>query len=262
MKDSKKKPLFIAFSTQKGGVGKTTFSTLTAGYLHYMSGYNVAVIDCDCPQWSIHAMRKREAEQLQSNVYYQNKAVALFEKLGKGTYPIVCANPDNNIIGRANEFLASEPVEYDIVFFDLPGTINNRGVIDTFLAMDYVFVPISASRLAMESTLPFIISVNEMRTMYPEINLREIYAFWNMVIPRTKKELYAHYNNVLNRFAIPLLKTEIPRSIRYDTEQSIEGKDSVFLSTIFPPDKALLKDSNLDLLVDEILSVIHQPSNS
>jgi cellulose biosynthesis protein BcsQ len=92
-----KQPLFIAFSTQKGGVGKTTFSTLAASYLHYEKGYNVAVIDCDYPQWSIHSMRKREAEQLQTNTYYQNKAVALFESLGKGAYPVICTNPDNEL---------------------------------------------------------------------------------------------------------------------------------------------------------------------
>jgi cellulose biosynthesis protein BcsQ len=251
-----KQPLFIAFSTQKGGVGKTTFSTLTASYLHYLKGFNVAVVDCDYPQWSIHSMRKREAEQLQANAYYQNKAVALFESIGKGTYPIICSNPNNNIIERTNEFLSSESVEYDIVLFDLPGTINNQGVIETFLAMDYVFVPISASRLAMESTLPFIISVNEMRTMYP-INLKDICLFWNMVIPRSRRELYAHYEDIIDRFGISLLKTAIPRSVRYDMEQSIEGNAPVFLSTIFPPDKSLLKESNLGLLVDEILEIIN-----
>ena len=31
-----KKPIFIAFSTQKGGVGKTTFTVLAASYLHYV----------------------------------------------------------------------------------------------------------------------------------------------------------------------------------------------------------------------------------
>jgi cellulose biosynthesis protein BcsQ len=252
-----KQPLFIAFSTQKGGVGKTTFTTLAASCLHYNLGYNVAVMDCDYPQWSIHAMRKREAEQLQTNGFYQKKVVSLFEDLGKGTYPVICTRPDNDVLARAREFLASEQTDYDILLFDFPGTINNEGVINTFLGMNYVFVPISASRLTMESTLPFIISVNEMKTMYPGINLKTIYLFWNMVVEGSRRELYEHYENVINRFDIKLLKTSIPRSLRYEREQSIAGNAPVFLSTIFPPDKILLKDSNLDLLMDEILQVIN-----
>ena len=59
----KKETLFVAFSTQKGGVGKTTFTVLVASYLYYLKGYNVAVVDCDYPQHSISAMRKRDGEQ-------------------------------------------------------------------------------------------------------------------------------------------------------------------------------------------------------
>lgn len=43
----KKETLYVAFSTQKGGVGKTTFTVLVASYLYYLKGYNVAVVDCD-----------------------------------------------------------------------------------------------------------------------------------------------------------------------------------------------------------------------
>ena len=43
MKETK----FIAFSTQKGGAGKTTLTVLTASYLHYVRGLNVGVVDCD-----------------------------------------------------------------------------------------------------------------------------------------------------------------------------------------------------------------------
>jgi cellulose biosynthesis protein BcsQ len=252
-----KKTLLIAFSTQKGGVGKTTFTTLAASYLHYMRGYNVAVMDCDYPQWSVHSLRKREAEHLQSNGFYQKKALSMFEALGKGTYPVVCTRPDNDVLTKAREFLASEQTEYDLLLFDLPGTINSEGVINTFLGMDYVFVPISASRLSMESTLPFIISVNGMKAAYPQINLKSIHLFWNMVVPGSRRELYVYYEKLVERFGIPLLRTSIPRSLRYDREQSIEGNAPVFLSTIFPPDKALLKDSNLDLLMDEILGIIN-----
>ena len=48
-----KTPLYVAFSTQKGGVGKTTFTVLAASCLHYLKGYDVAVVDCDYPQHSI-----------------------------------------------------------------------------------------------------------------------------------------------------------------------------------------------------------------
>ena len=65
----KKETLYVAFSTQKGGVGKTTFTVLVASYLYYLKGYNVAVVDCDYPQHSISAMRKRDAEQVNGDEY-------------------------------------------------------------------------------------------------------------------------------------------------------------------------------------------------
>ena len=46
-KSMAKDPIYLAFSTQKGGAGKTTLTVLVASYLHYVKGYDVAVIDCD-----------------------------------------------------------------------------------------------------------------------------------------------------------------------------------------------------------------------
>ena len=252
----KNEPLFIAFSTQKGGVGKSTFTVLIASYLHYLKGQSVAVMDCDYPQCSVYEMRKREVRQLETNLHYQSKAIALFDSLGKQTYPIVCAKPEEGI-AKAREFLASEPTDYDVVFFDLPGTINNDGVIATFMAMDYVFVPMAPSRMSMESTLSFISPANELITERSDLNLKAIHLFWNRVDGRIKKEWLEHYEGVIRQFGLPILKTAIPQSVRYDKEQSIEGSDAVFLSTIFPADKTLLKGSNLDLLVDDNLEVLH-----
>ena len=48
-----KDPIYLAFSTQKGGAGKTTLTVLVASYLHYVRGFNVAVLDCDYPQHAI-----------------------------------------------------------------------------------------------------------------------------------------------------------------------------------------------------------------
>ncbi len=250
------KPLFVAFSTQKGGVGKTTFTVLVASYLHYLKGFDVTVIDCDFPQWSVSGLRTREAEQVEKNTFYQSKVESLFSVLDKPTYPILCTTPEDAIV-KTKEFLGNEGTEYDIVLFDLPGSINNSSVVETFFAMDYVFVPISSSRMEMESTLPFIISAHELITINNNVNLKEINLFWNKVDKRENNRLYEYYENAINSLGIPVMQTYIPNSSRYKKEQAIDGKGDIFLSTIFPPDKPLLKDSNLDLLAEEIISIIN-----
>ncbi|PXV60934.1 cellulose biosynthesis protein BcsQ [Dysgonomonas alginatilytica] len=252
-----RKPLYIAICTQKGGAGKSVFTTLVASYLHYQRGYNVAVMDCDYPQWSIYKMRQREAEQIERNSFYQNKAEVFFSKLNKLTYPIVPSQPEAGL-QQAKEFLSQEKHIYDVVLFDLPGTVNNESVVQTYFSMDYLFVPITTSRINMESTLPFMISVNEMITMNQgNIKLRSIHPFWNMVASKEKQELYDYYEKAILELGIPIMQTRIPKSVRYDREQSIEGNDYLFLSTIFPPDKPLLKGSNLDLLVEEIITIVN-----
>ena len=84
--ENEKTPLYVAFSTQKGGVGKTTFTVLAASYLYYLKGYNVAVVDCDYPQHSIAGMRKRDAEQVGADEDYKRMAYEQFTRLGKKAY--------------------------------------------------------------------------------------------------------------------------------------------------------------------------------
>ena len=70
----KKEPKYIAFSTQKGGAGKTTLTVLVASYLHYVMDYNVAVVDCDYPQHSIVEMRERDLKMAMDDPYYKRMA--------------------------------------------------------------------------------------------------------------------------------------------------------------------------------------------
>ncbi|WP_333598635.1 ParA family protein, partial [Paraprevotella clara] len=42
-----KRPILVAFSNQKGGVGKSTITVLLASYFNYVRGIDVAVVDCD-----------------------------------------------------------------------------------------------------------------------------------------------------------------------------------------------------------------------
>ena len=67
----KKESKYVAFSTQKGGVGKTTLTVLVASYLHYVKGFNVAVVDCDYPQYSIVEMRERDLKTVMEDDHYK-----------------------------------------------------------------------------------------------------------------------------------------------------------------------------------------------
>jgi MinD-like ATPase involved in chromosome partitioning or flagellar assembly len=58
----RKQPLFVAYSNQKGVVGKSAFTVLTADYFHYLKNCRVLVVDADYPLHSIHAMRERDKQ--------------------------------------------------------------------------------------------------------------------------------------------------------------------------------------------------------
>ena len=64
------KEIFVAFATQKGGIGKTSVTVLVASYLHYVKGYNVAIVDCDYPQNSIMDIREREIKLIDEDTYF------------------------------------------------------------------------------------------------------------------------------------------------------------------------------------------------
>ena len=84
----KKETLFIAFSTQKGGVGKTAFTVLMASYLHYVKGLEIAVIDCDFPQHSIVVMRERDMEMVMQDDFYKQMAYDQFTQLKRKAYAV------------------------------------------------------------------------------------------------------------------------------------------------------------------------------
>ena len=250
----KKKPVFIAFSTQKGGVGKTTFTVLTASYLHYTCGYNLIVVDCDYPQFSINAMRQRDAQGVDRNPALQELAATQFSELQKPTYTILCATAEV-AVDTVREYLDTHEPDTDFVFFDLPGTINNDGVLTTLSGMDYIFTPISADRISLESTLSFSAIIKEAITDNTDTANKGIYLFWNMVDGREKTPLYAMYEKVIADLGLPILKTAVPNTTRYKKEVMDEGT-TLFRSTIFPASRTLLRGSRLKELVEEILSIV------
>ena len=171
--------LNVAFATQKGGIGKTALTVLVAGYLHYRLGYPLAVIDCDFPQYSLYEMRERDSRAVLENEYLKRAAYEQMRQPGRAAYPVrkcrVEQAPDT-----ARE-LATED-RYDLLFFDLPGTVNSAGILRTIAQMDYIFAPISADKVVLESTLAFLDVLQRMMLGKETTSrLKGIYLFWNLV---------------------------------------------------------------------------------
>lgn len=250
----KKETLLVAFSTQKGGAGKTTLTVLTASYLHYVKGMDVVVIDCDYPQYSIKDMRERDMKNIERNPSLKKNAFEQFARLKKRMYPIVESSPEK-AIERAKDFMALETPP-DIIFFDLPGTMNNVGVIKTVATMDYIFCPIMADRVVAESSLNFAATVNDNLISTGKSNIKGLYLLWNMVDGREKTNLYEIYEKVAGELGLSIMDTSLPDSKRFRKESADDGERALFRSTVLPPDKSLIKGSNIEKLADEMLKLI------
>lgn len=248
------KEIFVAFATQKGGIGKSTITALVASYLHNVKGYNVAVIDCDDPQHSIHELRKKEMRLIGDSLYFKALACDHFRKIRKNAYPVV-ESDCVNALDDAERMLVSEDVKPDIVFFDMPGTLRSDGVVKTLSQMDYIFTPMSADRFVVESTIQFVAMFRDNLMTTGQAKTKGLYLFWTMVDGREKNDLYDLYGDVVAEMGLPILSTRLPDSKKFRRDLSEERK-GVFRSTIFPMDTSLLKGSGIREFSEEISSII------
>ena len=247
--NAKHKTVFIAFSSQKGGVGKSTFTTLVASTMHYRLGYNVAVFDADFPQYSLMKMKTRDLAMVMENETLKKLAYKQFTTINKKAYPIIQHKADS-VLEAAHEFLNTSSVPVDVVFFDLPGTVNTPGILKALAGMHHIFTPITADRLVMESTLIFTQLLQKGETSIETINL-----FWNQVDGRESTPLYRVYNQLIEQLGLSLMQSQIKNSTRFRKESEVDSK-TVFRSTIMPPDERLMKACHLDLFMNEFLKII------
>ena len=141
------------------------------------------------------------------------------------------------------------------MFFDLPGTVNSEGVINSLAGMDYIFTPISADKVVLESSLSFAMAIQKLLVKNEACRLAVLYLFWNMVDGREKTDLYTAYDKTIKELELPLMKTFIPDTKRYKKEL-VADKKVVFRSTLFPASRPLVRGSNLEELITEIVYYI------
>lgn len=251
--ETTKKTLKISFATQKGGVGKSTMTTLLASLLHYRRGYDVLVMDCDFPQHSLINMRERDKVNIMKNDYHKKAAMKQFRAIAKKAYPIIRCKAEN-ALEECDQYISSLQKAPDFVFFDLPGTANTKGVLTTLRSMDFIFSPITADRLVVESTLGFtkaFLSLPKGEAATPQT-----WLFWNQVDGREKTGLYDAYQTVIAELSLPVMQTRIMDSKRFRKET--DGTDNyIFRSSLLPAEAPLMRATKLDAFTDEFLRIVN-----
>ncbi len=172
----KEKELLVAIASQKGGVGKSVFTVLLASVLHYRKDVRVAVVDCDSPQHSIALMRERDMENVMKNDDLKVNLYRQYERIRKPAYPVIKSDPEKGV-EDLRRYMDEKGETFDIVLFDLPGTLRSEGVVHTVAAMDYIFVPLKADNIVMQSSLQFTKVLEEELIAKGNCNLKGIRLF-------------------------------------------------------------------------------------
>lgn len=133
--------MIISFANRKGGVGKSTLLTWTAGAL--AQRWRVVVVDADL-QASIYEQRRADLEDGQQGGFEVVRFA--FEKQGAADVPVL----------RFTRLIGELAGQYDLVLVDAPGTMEGEVIPAVLVLSDAVIVPIIGSVLDINSTVSFL----------------------------------------------------------------------------------------------------------
>lgn len=195
---------------------------------------------------------------MQSSPAMQSMLFDQAEKLGRKPYPILSSMPER-AVSDWHAYAYQEKATADVVFFDLPGTMNSTGVISTLAALDYLLVPMKADRMVLESTLNFATTINDRLIATHQANIKGLYLFWNMVDRRERNRLFEIYEKGINQLGLQCLHTMIPMRSNFNKDLAVNGP--IYRSTLFPPDRLFTKECGFDNLLDEVCILLKFPDH-
>ena len=127
--------IIVSFANQKGGVGKSTITTILAGHLHTAGknehGFKIAVVDADDTQSTLTRLRNQEGGS-------------------ESDFKII--NMLSKDVPARIDFLKKN---YDIILIDLPGNIKQSGVLTLYHFIDIIIIPMQTSFPDVDSSILF-----------------------------------------------------------------------------------------------------------
>lgn len=160
------------FGNQKGGVGKSTLTVLSANYLTIAKDREATIIDMDYQQ-SI-AQKYDKAKILENAEPYEVLPSTL------DTYPVL-----HNVLSKNKKHA---------VLIDLPGKLDDDGLIPVFQSADVMICPFSYDEFTYESTVLFTVVFKRINPKAP------IYFIPNRIKANVKFEIMTEVNEQLAKF--------------------------------------------------------------
>lgn len=156
--------MITGFLNLKGGVGKSKLNAYFSNYLsHY--GKSVILVDCDVNQ---------HTTEIYSNLIESDNEM----------FKVV--NYDFSY-GNVADFILSVSESYDYVLVDIPGTIQQEGVLEVIAIMDKIVIPTTNEDEDIHSTLKFIEYLDKLDSNYKVLLNNYEVQFFGMKEEEEKK---------------------------------------------------------------------------
>ncbi|TKC08012.1 ParA family protein [Pedobacter polaris] len=190
--------MVIIIGNQKGGAGKSTLTLLLANFLTLAKKRTVTVIDMDYQQ-SI-AGKYEKAKLLENAEPYEVIAASLEH------YPVMLS-----ILTQNKE---------QIVIIDLPGKLDDDGLIPVFQSADLVICPFAYDEFSFDSTVLFSVVLKKINANAP------INYIPNRIKGNVKYETQKEVEEQLSKFGD--ISTPLPDRIDFQRTNTFQTPLSVY----------------------------------
>lgn len=256
MEQTNTSPIFLGFSSQKGGVGKSTLAEIVSSILYYEKGIELFIVDCDLSQDSFYKLRQREKTFVEEDSLVSQQMNNYFSTLGRVSYRVLKADPKGAIAKAAEHIRKNPKKRFDLVVFDFPGHAGTSDLLELSLEMDYILSPIEADVQSMVSCLAYAKTMQDLGVSMTGARIKDVILLWNKVDRRVKSTLIKKYSEYIRNEGYTLFDEHVYAAHRFSHELEQYGFRGAFRSTYLAPSKVLRAGTGLDELIDNLLTHI------
>ncbi len=224
------KTVLFTFGNQKGGVGKSTLTTVISNYIDQATDFSVGVADADDKQQTIFHWRQEDIKGGAS----EDKVYDIHQ-IKSRQFPDAYPNVDG---------------EYDFMAVDLPGNLLQEGVMRCYALADVVFIPLNYNETDFDSTLRFIEEFRKVDELRSSMGFAPVDKY--LVFSKIDKRMGFSKNmeEIRSASPLPVLQNFFPY------KSAAFGRDSQTFK-IYEPN-----DSEIQALCKEVLDILSKKRDS